>query len=823
MKKHLGLYRLVSLLLVLMLTISIGTTAFAAEMPSGDMVLPDTPDEFVDQVQMYDIMPLAYDYSEIPEEMMDNSILRALAYTGYDVQYQKDTQTLYHLSYMGSALKNNDPDVFSDISYSFDGSGSGLQTIKDGSTVSGRAPDLATFRSTGLDCADFCAYYLCNYLPNIEGVDVSMFTEMRQKYNYRQDDMRFWQAACEDLAAQGRCDAYLLTTDDSRNNTEAYQNAIANCRPGDLIRMGTESRDWVHYAIYAGTFNGEHYLIHVANARGPEISLIRYQDNPSSSKWSVPLAFYHFYWNDTDEFGNIKVNKKDGNGNALAGAEFTAVHSETGDRYLIGPTDQNGYAELEQVPYGTYSITETKFPAGYGPSDISSWTVTIDKDTPDATVSVDAVNWLLTGKAQIVKTATNGGSVAGWHFAVKDASGNTVGSYVTDASGVIVLDLVPGTYTVTETDGSYKYWVNDPNPTKILTVKAGETATVTFTNQWIGKVQIIKKATNGGSVAGWHFEVRDSSGNVVGSYTTDASGIIALDLQPGNYTVVETDGEYPYWHNDPTPTKTVTVKAGETSSVTFENRWVGKAKVIKVLSNPEAGTVAGWTFTIHRLNGTETQYVTTVTTGEDGSITYDLEPGQYLITEELDEGSMWECTSGISQTITVTAGQTAEVSFTNALRPGKIQIQKVDTQGQPLAGVEFLLEWSEDGVNWQPVTFTDATAPQFGGCTTEGVTDGKLKSDANGAVVFDGLHPLLQYRLTETATLDGYQLLAGPAYEGELPLEKDFTVTLTVVNAEVFTLPKTGSKTPVLMPIALVLCLATCASALLWLRKKEGR
>jgi hypothetical protein len=149
-----------------------------------------------------------------------------------------------------------------------------------------------------------------------------------------------------------------------REYVEAYQNAIANCVPGDLIRFGTSTEDWVHYAIYAGSYDGEDYIIHVANSRGPEISLIRYMTD-SSSKTSVPLAFYHFYWNDTARFGAIEVNKKDTNGTGLAGAEFTAVHKETGTKYLIGPTNANGYAKNPQILYGDYTVTESKFPSGY--------------------------------------------------------------------------------------------------------------------------------------------------------------------------------------------------------------------------------------------------------------------------------------------------------------------------------------------------------------------------------------------------------------------------------------------------------------------------
>ena len=196
-------------------------------------------------------------------------------------------------------------------------------------------------------------------------------------------------------------------------------------------------------------------------------------------------------------------------------------------------------------------------------------------------------------------------------------------------------------------------------------------------------------------------------------------------------------------------------------------------------------------------------------------------PRTYTVTEVLGDDSLWQCTTENPQTVTVEAGQTAEVTFTNALRPGEIRIQKVDTKGEPLDGVEFLLEWSEDGVNWSPVTYTESAIPQVGGCTSEGLTNGRLVSSMDGLVTFSGLHPTLQYRLTETATKDGYQLLKGYAYEGNLPAEHDLTVTLTVVNAEIFTMPKTGSNALTMMPVALVLCLGICMVSIVSIRKKE--
>lgn len=437
------------------------------------------------------------------------------------------------------------------------------------------------------------------------------------------------------------------------------------------------------------------------------------------------------------------------------------------------------------------------------------------------------------GALSIRKTTEDGKNLSGWQFEIyKDSAcaNRLSGPHVSGNDGTIqVPNLSPGTVWVKEIghrDGTVNalYRCDSANPQKV-TIVGGKTVEVAFYNKRnLGICQIVKTATNGGSVKGWHFAVTDSGGNAVGNYVTDDSGIITIDLAPGTYTVTETDGPREYWVNDPNPTRTVTVKSGETAKVTFRNQWIGKVKIVKGLANPEAGSVEGWTFTIHKVTEKDgairADYIATVKTGPDGRILQDLEPGNYRIAEKLEKDSLWQCTSKNPQTVTVKAGQTAEVRFTNTLRPGKIAIQKVDPRGEPLEGVEFLLEWSENGSHWQPVHFTDSTAPQIGGCTAKGLTDGKLVSGEDGLVTFSGLYPTLRYRLTETATKDGYQLLSGCAYEGKLPVD-DLTVSLRVVNAPVFTLPRTGSHALMRITLCSLLCLGICAAALITLRKKK--
>lgn len=432
------------------------------------------------------------------------------------------------------------------------------------------------------------------------------------------------------------------------------------------------------------------------------------------------------------------------------------------------------------------------------------------------------------GSLALVKTTEDGINLSGWQFNLYSDSACTKlisGPHTTDSKGKLSVEgLSAGTIWVKEighTDSSVntQYICDSANPQKV-TIKAGETASVSFHNKMnLGTAKIVKATTNGGTVKGWQFTVKDSTGKLVGKYTTDKTGIITLDLEPGKYKITESGGDA-YWRNDPTPTKTVTVKAGQTATVEYLNEWIGKVKIVKTLDNPEAGTVGGWSFVIDRITSSGSEYVATVTTDKDGTILQNLEPGKYRITEQLEENSLWQCTTNLSQTVTIKAGATAEVKFANALRPGSISIKKVDTEGHSLAGAKFILQWSEDGTTWNPVFYNDSTTVVKGGCTNPKVVDGTLVTPENGEICWDGLYPTLHYRILELETPSGYMLLEDAAYEGTLPGDS-LSVALRVVNCHSFTLPKTGSNYMIILPVCLFLCMAFCAAAVLSAKKSS--
>lgn len=504
--------------------------------------------------------------------------------------------------------------------------------------------------------------------------------------------------------------------------------------------------------------------------------------------------------------GAISLTKTTEDGKNLSGWRF-GVYSDSACTSLVsGPhaTDSSGKISITGLLAGTYYVkelghTDSSINALYTCASTNPQKVTV---TSGSTAAVSFVNKLKTGSVSLTKTTEDGKNLSGWQFGFYSDSACTAlvsGPHTTDTSGKIsVTGLTPGTYYVKElghTDSAINalYYCASANPQSV-TVTAGSTAAVSFTNKLnTGGVKLVKETNTGKNLDGWKIGLyTDSSctNAVPGSpLTTGTDGTVTVTgLTPGTYYAKEAAITDPYWVCDST-IKTVTVTANGTATVTFSNTHNGRAKIIK--SMPDGGSISGWTFEVR---SSDTSLVGIFTTGEDGTILTDyLLPGEYTVKEIIPEGSPYISEGSNPQTVTIESGKTAEVTFTNRLKPGEISIQKVDTRGEPLAGAEFLLEWSADGSQWAPVSFTDSLDFTEGTCTSEGLTDGKLISGEDGLVRFMGLHPQSLYRLTETKAPEGYQLLTEPVHEGGIQVGNEFFVQLTVVNAPVFELPMTGS------------------------------
>ena len=802
--------------------------------PYGLPVDNDFPDDLLD-ADPYGIMLLA-DMSLIPDEMYDNYILRALAYTGYDVDYLKDNGYLYVAQYTSSNINTYAPQVLSNIGYDdYSPFCNGDETVADSSTVSGKAPNIALFEQQGLVCASFVSYYWNNYLPNIEGIDTTWVADAikattMNNGSYSTASVWAWETGLKNLASQSGSGVTRYT-----DATTAYANLV----PGDIIVFSNSSGSLTHVAVYAGAYTmynasgtnrgTYHYIIHVGNSRGPEISAVEYMTS-SGSKSSSPSAFYHIELPEAeDPDGYIEVYKDDTDGYALDGAYFVAQDQATGQKYTIGPT-VNGYACSGPLPLSTFYVYESVFPDGYGPSGTTEWYVTLTKD--NAIRTIYAENTQRTGSLTVRKATTNGQGVElGWKVnlwkVLDDGSYDYIGSGTTKKDKndptYTFTGLAPGRYLVQEDSGNSHPGYSLDMSYHYVDVVADQTATVTITNIPKAYLVIQKDTNTGADKNGWKYNIYTNAAMtelLPGSpFTTDENGEIKVEVSAGTFFVEEVDESATHldWVFDQS-THVVTIKAGETVTVVSENTQLGQFRIIKDM--PDGGSVAGWEFDAYRLGDSENTFIGTFTTGEDGTILSGyIEEGDYLIYEKIPEDSLYVNETENPQTVTVVPGETAAVTFTNRLRPGRIDALKMDLMGEPRAGAEFLLEWSEDGTAWYPVSYSETMAK--GGCSSADLTDGRLTSGENGVASFDGLHPALYYRLTETKAPDGLALQADHAFEGKLPQDAAFTITVTVINGPEFELPKTGASSGMILRIAGLAAAISCLGAVIVYRRKK--
>ena len=522
--------------------------------------------------------------------------------------------------------------------------------------------------------------------------------------------------------------------------------------------------------------------------------------------------------------GSVKLIKSTNTGANLSGwqiglyTDADCTNAVSGSPFTTGADGTVTAAGLQK---GTYYAKEIPTDDPYWEFDtaVKSVTVAVGK-----TAEVTFINTHY-GRIEIRKTTNTGNQLGGWTFRVRDSEGNSYGDFTTDDNGYACTDNLPlGRYTVVELPTDDNYWLTELGFHDV-TVKAGETTVDTWLNKEQGLVWFYKKTNTGQSVEGWHITVYSDEActQKVGTLITNADGKAGYYLDPGTYWAKETGDEHgrfedEYWMVDETVHK-FEIKPHEDVSITFTNVQYGRLKITKTVEG--GGSVEGWQFKITDAEGTVLDG-SPFATDEDGIIlTGNLLPGQYTVEELLPEDSLYECKNENPQTVTVKQGEIAEVSFINALRTGKVTVEKIDITGSPLAGAIFRLEWSAEGSLWYPVTYSETIVR--GGCSNPDVVDGGLTTGTDGILEWGNLYPGLQYRLTETKAPDGYNLLDGTAFEGELAAD-NMNVSLRVVNTRTYTLPKTGSSGLRLFPVFALIPTFTCSSglALSILRKRRS-
>lgn len=540
----------------------------------------------------------------------------------------------------------------------------------------------------------------------------------------------------------------------------------------DGVFVCTEGYDYARYSAY------------IPNAR----QIMMLKDYPALQDYSVKMkrladasaGVYKVVL--TDENNVINNDFPYTNGNGL-------TFSKSGNKLTVTATP----AALQNAPVTVMSVgsnpdVEDASPVIWGTSNSNhnQGQILCQMAEPDPVPCYFKLTAPTTTTLTIQKVCDDG-NIAGITFTVKDSAGTTLFTGQTDAAGKLDVPNLRVGETVTVTETVPENYVSE-NRTQTITL--AETGNVlTFRNYPLGTAAL-RKTSDSSDVEGYCFNLYRKKSDSYSSRTwhgkSDTDG-----------RIYKTDSSYEV--------------LGSEKSYVFKGLTDGTYHFREALSLHGAGNVWPESVTFETSGGSTAPCSLTFTG------------------DELTKQSNGDCTvSGVALT-GLDGGGALTITIKNEPVPvGSITVKKVDGTGKALKGVTFLLEYSIDGGStWTPVSSRGENGSLTpGGCTSAGLNNGKLTTESDGFAAFTGLcvetdeSPVL-YRLTETETKPGYSLLAEPAFEGPLPEDAEYAVTLTAVNMPSFQMPATGGRGFGFTALGISLALLSTGALVVLLRKKK--
>ena len=313
------------------------------------------------------------------------------------------------------------------------------------------------------------------------------------------------------------------------------------------------------------------------------------------------------------------------------------------------------------------------------------------------------------------------------------------GLYKTDTNGEIRISGVVGTLVITETKPLPGYVMDEGTRTQTVKVNASDTQTITVYNTKVGGLTIIKTDEETGErISGVQFEIRKLNGEIIGTYTTDRSGVISLpEAEKGWYQVTELKAAKGY-QLDSQPYQ-IEVKDGGTATLEITNRQTGSAIIHKIDSVTGKG-IFGVKFLLSDAKGNP---VGTYESDNEGYVYVDggLADGKYTVREI-------ECADGYildtqPKTIYVEYGGCTTITWKNTAVTGQLQVTKTSADYNSMNG-------------WPAGTPIPGTVFEVYHYRTGNLVD-TIRTDKNGVAVSKPL-PLGRYKVVESQAADFYAL-----------------------------------------------------------------
>lgn len=469
---------------------------------------------------------------------------------------------------------------------------------------------------------------------------------------------------------------------------------------------------------------------------------------PNENGKTVTVTF-----TDTPEItseGSIRKVDADAPTKGLAGA---VIKIEGVDNSFTGTytTGEGGYLEdvpWDTMPIGSFVATELTPPTGYtissDPNKVRQEFYWDGKSDVDLVFENDAKV-----KIELRKVDESDEPIEGAVFNIlKD--GQIVGSEATDASGIItVTGITEGLYAFVE--------VSVPEPFARLTepvvvhvdqadIDGGGTISVTAVNHKLPNLTILKRDGQTGEVVpGAVFEIKGIHHGYHTDVTTGPDGTATLTGLPvDSYEVTEISVPDP-WVVAAEPTQTIWLGPGDDRQLIFDNLKQPELTIAKVDAADSTTPIPG---TVFRIEGVDSDYLNTVTTGQDGTVTLRVAPGTFRVTELSVPAPYYlpDKDADREQNISLNAGDEKKLVFENHKAP-ELTIYKVDSvAGAPVEGARFHVTYTSTG--------EAADAPEsydFGEIVTD--TSGEIRLHEQGQRLYPG-----EFTIEEVEPAPGFQL-----------------------------------------------------------------
>ena len=413
-------------------------------------------------------------------------------------------------------------------------------------------------------------------------------------------------------------------------------------------------------------------------------------------------------------------------------------------------TDSKGRIFLENIPVGSYKVTEVNVPSDVILCDIPQEIAL----GPGETRTVTFFNAVKPSLKIIKRCEITKDPIPNTKFHIWWGSDNTttgalddLGSFYTDENGEIILTgdaLNSGWYKVTEEAPAAGFAPAD-EPTQEFYLAGNESAVKIWENRPLSALVVFKyDAKTGAALQGAEFQVRylggtsGTGGTVIGTYTTSENGaFVVTGLKAGTYIVEETKSS-PYYSID-TPPQTVLLTGKDQDVVTlrFSNQPYGSVLIKKLADDANKTPLEGATFLVTDDKGT---FIGTsngeFTTDKSGSIQLPKVPaGTTIVAKEIraPEGYALDSTP---QTITVQAGENSPLTFYDKPLCNLTILKRDAVTKLPLKNAEFIVKDS-DG-------------------TLLGTDNGRFTTGSDGTFTVYGLTPNSTVIVSESRAPAGY-------------------------------------------------------------------